>query len=150
VLRAARDRYETYHSLSIRDDALEAAVQLSAPWTTRHFPGKAVQLLDQACALARWKALGTPPDLFELDSQIEQLNTQKEALLAEHDFEKAATFRDQADKIKKRKKEIIRRWREGMAVMVDAAVVTAAATRPGSRPAGPNPTPHPTDRPSVR
>src|SRR5437867_448043 len=53
-----------------------------------------------------------PPDLKELDSQIEQLNQEKEAAVAEQDFEKAAHLRDQADKLKKKKETITREWRE--------------------------------------
>src|ERR1700739_1473207 len=53
-----------------------------------------------------------PPDLKELDAQIEQLNQEKEAAVAEQDFEKAAHLRDQADKLKKKKDNITREWRE--------------------------------------
>src|SRR5438309_3473167 len=53
-----------------------------------------------------------PPDLKELDAQIEQLNQEKEAAVAEQDFEKAANLRDQADKLKKKKEQINREWRE--------------------------------------
>src|SRR5438093_7736163 len=53
-----------------------------------------------------------PPDLKELDAQIEQLNQEKESAVAEQDFEKAAHLRDQADKLKKKKETITREWRE--------------------------------------
>jgi ATP-dependent Clp protease ATP-binding subunit ClpC len=53
-----------------------------------------------------------PPDLKDLDGQIEQLNQEKEAAVAEQDFEKAAHLRDQADKLKKKKENITREWRE--------------------------------------
>ena len=53
-----------------------------------------------------------PPDLKELDDQIEQLNQEKEEAVAEQDFEKAAHLRDQADKLKKKKETITREWRE--------------------------------------
>jgi ATP-dependent Clp protease ATP-binding subunit ClpC len=53
-----------------------------------------------------------PPDLKELDSQVEQLNQEKESAVAEQDFEKAAHLRDQADKLKKKKETITREWRE--------------------------------------
>src|ERR1700739_4165887 len=53
-----------------------------------------------------------PPDLKELDAQIEQLNKEKEAAVAEQDFEKAAHLRDQADKLKKKKEQVNREWRE--------------------------------------
>ncbi len=53
-----------------------------------------------------------PPDLKELDGQIEQLNQEKESAVAEQDFEKAAHLRDQADKLKKKKETITKEWRE--------------------------------------
>jgi ATP-dependent Clp protease ATP-binding subunit ClpC len=53
-----------------------------------------------------------PPDLKEIDAQVEQLNQEKEAAVAEQDFEKAAHLRDQADKLKKKKETITREWRE--------------------------------------
>ena len=53
-----------------------------------------------------------PPDLKELDTEIERLNQEKEAAVAEQDFEKAAHLRDQADKLKKKKEGITREWRE--------------------------------------
>jgi ATP-dependent Clp protease ATP-binding subunit ClpC len=53
-----------------------------------------------------------PPDLKELDAQIEKLNTEKEAAVAEQDFEKAAHLRDQADKLKKKKDGITKEWRD--------------------------------------
>ena len=53
-----------------------------------------------------------PPDLKEIDEQIEKLNTEKESAVAEQDFEKAATLRDQADKLKKKKDSLTKEWRE--------------------------------------
>jgi ATP-dependent Clp protease ATP-binding subunit ClpC len=60
----------------------------------------------------RLKAMTRPPDLKDLDGQIEQLNQEKEAAVAEQDFEKAAHLRDQADKLKKKKDQITKEWRE--------------------------------------
>src|SRR5262249_31186969 len=60
----------------------------------------------------RLKAMTRPPDLKEIDEQVERLNQEKEAAVAEQDFEKAAHLRDQADKLRKRKEQIQRDWRE--------------------------------------
>ena len=60
-------------------------------------------MIDEAGARVRLKAMTRPPDLKDLDGQIEQLNQEKEAAVAEQDFEKAAHLRDQADKLKKKK-----------------------------------------------
>ncbi len=113
ILRGLRDRYEAHHRVQIRDEALEQAVELSDRYISgRCLPDKAIDVIDEAGARVRLKAMTRPPDLKEIDSQVEQLNQEKEAAVAEQDFEKAAHLRDQADKLKKKKETIQREWRE--------------------------------------
>jgi ATP-dependent Clp protease ATP-binding subunit ClpC len=113
ILRGLRDRYEAHHRVQIKDEALGAAVELSDRYISgRYLPDKAIDVIDEAGARIRLKAMTRPPDLKELDAQIEQLNQEKEAAVAEQDFEKAAHLRDQADKLKKKKETITREWRE--------------------------------------
>src|SRR5437868_9712225 len=113
ILRGLRDRYEAHHRVQIKDEALESAVELSDRYITgRCLPDKAIDVIDEAGARIRLKAMTRPPDLKELDAQIEQLNQVKESDVAEQDFEKAAHLRDQADKLKKKKENITREWRE--------------------------------------
>src|ERR1700687_4443294 len=113
ILRGLRDRYEAHHRVQIKDEALESAVELSDRYITGLFlPDKAIEVIDEAGARIRLKAMTRPPDLKELDTQIEQLNQEKESAVAEQDFEKAAHLRDQGDKLKKKKETITREWRE--------------------------------------
>src|ERR1700687_2857499 len=113
ILRGLRDRYEAHHRVQIRDEALEQAVELSDRYISgRCLPDKAIDVIDEAGARVRLKAMTRPPDLKEIDAQVEQLNQEKEAAVAEQDFEKAAHLRDQADKLKKKKEQITREWRE--------------------------------------
>src|SRR5213593_4037380 len=113
ILRGLRDRYEAHHRVQIKDDALESAVELSDRYITgRCLPDKAIDVIDEAGARVRLRAMTRPPDLKEIDAQIEQLNQEKEAAVAEQDFEKAAHLRDQADKLKKKKEQVNREWRE--------------------------------------
>jgi ATP-dependent Clp protease ATP-binding subunit ClpC len=113
ILRGLRDRYEAHHRVQIKDEALDAAVELSDRYISgRCLPDKAIDVIDEAGARVRLKAMTRPPDLKELDSQVEQLNQEKEAAVAEQDFEKAAHLRDQADKLKKKKEQINREWRD--------------------------------------
>src|SRR5438045_9050847 len=113
ILKGLRDRYEAHHRVQIKDEALEQAVELSDRYITgRCLPDKAIDVIDEGGARIRLKAMTRPPDLKELDAQIEQLNQEKEAAVAEQDFEKAAHLRDQADKLKKKKDNITREWRE--------------------------------------
>jgi ATP-dependent Clp protease ATP-binding subunit ClpC len=111
ILEGLRDRYEAHHRVQIKDEALQSAVELSDRYISgRCLPDKAIDVIDEAGARVRLKAMTKPPNLKELDGKIEQLNQEKEAAVAEQDFEKAAHFRDQADKIKRDKERITREW----------------------------------------
>ncbi|TWT34035.1 ClpA/B family protein [Posidoniimonas corsicana] len=113
ILRGLRDRYEEHHRVQITDDAVEAAVDLSDRYITgRCLPDKAIDVIDEAGARVRLKSMSKPPNLKELDEEVEQLNRDKEEAVASQDFEKAAALRDQADKLKKKKTQITKEWRE--------------------------------------
>ncbi len=104
ILKGLRDRYEQHHRVQITDDALKSAVDLSTRYiTARCLPDKAIDVIDEAGARIRLKSMVRPPDLKELEEEIERLNQAKEEAVANQDFEKAASLRDQADKVKKRK-----------------------------------------------
>ncbi len=113
ILKGLRDRYEAHHRVQITDDALKAAVRYSDQYiTARCLPDKAIDVIDEAGARIRLKAMTRPPDLKELNTQIEQMNQEKESAVAEQDFEKAAQLRDKADKLKKRKESTLKEWRD--------------------------------------
>ncbi len=113
ILKGLRDRYEQHHRVQITDDALVASVELSSRYVTgRCLPDKAIDVIDEAGARVRLKAMTKPPDLKEIDAEVEALNKDKEEAVANQDFERAAALRDQADKLKKKKQSITRDWRE--------------------------------------
>ncbi len=113
ILKGLRDRYETHHRVQITDAAIEAAVDLSNRYITgRCLPDKAIDVIDEAGARMRLKAMTKPPDLKEIDEEVDKLNKDKEEAVANQDFEKAASLRDSADKLKKKKQQITRDWRE--------------------------------------
>ncbi|MEY4190021.1 MAG: hypothetical protein RIR17_757, partial [Planctomycetota bacterium] len=113
ILKGLRDRYEAHHRVQIKDEALASAVELSDRYISgRCLPDKAIDVIDEAGARVRLKAMTRPPDLKDLDQQIEKLNQEKESAVAEQDFEKAAHLRDQADKLKKKKESITKEWRD--------------------------------------
>ena len=113
ILKGLRDRYETHHRVQITDDAIVSAVELSDRYITgRCLPDKAIDVIDEAGARVRLKAMTRPPDLKEIDEEVERLNKEKEEAVANQDFEKAAKLRDTADKLKKKKDTITREWRE--------------------------------------
>src|SRR5262249_40560547 len=96
ILKAVRERYEAHHHTRIKDDPREAARRHSGSSDERAFPGKALELLDRACARIRLRTVTHPPNFADLDAQIEQINQQKEEAIAGQDFEKAAFLRDQS------------------------------------------------------
>src|SRR6188508_2178315 len=113
ILRGLRDRYEEHHRVQITDDAVQAAVELSDRYITgRCLPDKAIDVIDEAGARVRLKSMSKPPNLKEIDDEVESLNKQKEDAVANQDFEQAARLRDQADKLKKKKQNITKEWRE--------------------------------------
>jgi len=113
ILMGLRKRYEEHHRVQITDDAVTAAVDLSDRYITgRCLPDKAIDVIDEAGARVRLRTMSRPPDLKEIDDDIERLNKEKEDAVAEQDFEKAANLRDQADKLRKKKDQIKREWRE--------------------------------------
>ena len=113
ILKGLRDRYEEHHRVQITDDAVEAAVELSSRYITgRCLPDKAIDVIDESGARVRLRAMTRPPDLKEIDEEVERLNKEKEDAVANQDFEKAAALRDQADKLRSKKDSITREWRE--------------------------------------
>jgi len=113
ILKGLRERYEEHHRVQITDDAVVAAVEMSERYiTARCLPDKAIDVIDESGARVRLRAMTRPPDLKEIDEDVERLNKEKEEAVANQDFEKAASLRDQADKLRKKKEQITREWRE--------------------------------------
>merc|ERR1711964_584211 len=100
ILKGLRERYEEHHRVQITDDAIESAVELSGHYITgRCLPDKAIDVIDESGARVRLRAMTRPPDLKEIDEEVERLNKEKEEAVANQDFERAASLRDQADKL---------------------------------------------------
>ncbi|WP_294522180.1 ATP-dependent Clp protease ATP-binding subunit [uncultured Pseudoflavonifractor sp.] len=95
ILRGVRDRYEAHHKLTISDQAIEAAVALSARYIgDRRLPDKAIDLIDEAASRVRMERLATPPALRQLEERAEQACREKEEAIRNQNFEKAAMLRD--------------------------------------------------------
>ena len=113
ILKGLRERYEEHHRVQITDDAIKAAVEMSERYiTARCLPDKSIDVIDEAGARVRLRAMTRPPDLKEIDEEVKRLNKEKEEAVANQDFEKAAALRDQADKLRRKKETITREWRE--------------------------------------
>ena len=116
ILKGLRDKYETHHKLTITDEALEAAVQLSKRYIgDRFLPDKAIDLMDEAASQVRMTAEASSPDLKALEEKIAALHREKSEAVTAQDFEKAAQLRD-IEKDYQEQVEIERdNWRKQMA-----------------------------------
>ena len=112
ILKGLRERYEEHHRVQFTDDAITAAVEMSERYiTARCLPDKAIDVIDESGARVRLRTMTRPPDLKEIDEEVEKLNKEKEDAVANQDFEKAANLRDQAEKLRKKKDQITQDWR---------------------------------------
>ena len=80
--------------------------------TGRCLPDKAIDVLDEAGARIRLRSMTKPPNLAELEEQIERLSIQKDEAVKNAEYEEAARLRDQAEALRAKKEEMQRQWRE--------------------------------------
>ena len=95
ILMGLKDKYEAHHKLTITDEAIEAAVRLSARYINDRFlPDKAIDLMDEAASRVRMDAESASPDLKSLEEKIAALRREKAEAINSQDYEKAAQLRD--------------------------------------------------------
>ncbi|MCL2163206.1 MAG: ATP-dependent Clp protease ATP-binding subunit [Oscillospiraceae bacterium] len=113
ILKGIRDKYEAHHRVSITDEALEAAVRLSDRYITDRFlPDKAIDLIDEASSKIRLKSYVAPEELKNLEDELLTASQQKEDAIKEQQFEKAAGFRDEEQRIKAEIERVRTEWRQ--------------------------------------
>ena len=113
ILKGLRPKYETHHKAKLTDEALEAAVRLSDRYITGRFlPDKAIDVMDEAGARARINSMTRPPDVKEIEKEIETIRSEKELAIKAQDYEKAAALRDSEHHTKEKLERILNGWRE--------------------------------------
>ena len=113
ILKGLRPKYEAHHKAKLTDEALEAAVRLSDRYITGRFlPDKAIDVMDEAGARARINSMTRPPDVKELEKNIETICAEKEAAIKAQDYEKAGALRDSEQHTKDKLERILNGWRE--------------------------------------
>ena len=111
ILRGLKERYETHHKVSIKDDAIIAAVTLSTRYITDRFlPDKAIDLVDEAAAKLRLEVDSKPEELDNLNRQIMQLQIEREAIKRENDKDKLAIIEEQLKSLQAQAKGMNERW----------------------------------------
>jgi ATP-dependent Clp protease ATP-binding subunit ClpC len=111
ILKGIRHKYEAHHKARITDEALQAAAELSDRYLTGRFlPDKAIDVMDEAGSRARIASMTRPPDIKDIEKEIEAIKAQKEGAIKAQDFEKAAALRDTEKQAKDRKDAVIKDW----------------------------------------
>ena len=101
ILFGLRERYETHHSLTITDEAIEAAVKMGARYIQDRFlPDKAIDLVDEAASRLRTGNLAISPDLQELEEEITKVGAEKESAVESQLFERAIILRDRQNELR--------------------------------------------------
>lgn len=112
ILLGLRDKYEAHHGVKITDDALEASVEYSDRYITDRFlPDKAIDLIDEAAAKVRIKNLTAPPNLKDVESELEKVTREKEDAIRLQKFEAAARLRDNERVLKEKLQKYQNDWK---------------------------------------
>ena len=113
IIYGLRDRYEAHHCVKITDEAVEAAAQMSDRYISDRFlPDKAIDLIDEAGSKVRLRSYVLPPNLKDLEEELDKVRAEKNAAVQGQEFEKAAKFRDREKQITLEVQEMKDKWKE--------------------------------------
>jgi len=112
ILKGLRPKYEDHHKAEFTDKAIEASVKLSDRYITdRYLPDKAIDLMDEAGSRARIGTMTRPPEVKDLEGDIEDIKSKKERAIKNQDFEGAASMRDKEKHAKEKLESVLKEWR---------------------------------------
>ncbi len=113
ILLGLRDRYEAFHRVKITDESIKASVKLSKRYIADRFlPDKAIDVMDEAASRVRLQTFCPPPDVRDIERQLEALRTEKEAAISAQEFERAAKFRDDEQRLREDLENKQREWKQ--------------------------------------
>ena len=120
ILRGLKEKYENHHRVSIEDDALIAAVNLSHRYINNRFlPDKAIDLVDEAASKLRLEMNSVPEPIAELDSKIRQLEIEKEAIKREGTSLKSEKLDEELNKAKADRAVLSKKWDEEKGIVTE-------------------------------
>ena len=112
ILKGLRGKYEEHHKAEFSEKAIEAAVKLSDRYIPDRFlPDKAIDLMDEAGSRARIGTMTRPPEVKDIEAEIEDIKGRKERAIKEQDFEGAASMRDKEKHAKEKLETVLNTWR---------------------------------------
>lgn len=101
ILLGIRDSYESFHSVKISDEAIDAAIELSDRYiTSRNFPDKAIDLIDEASSKIKLIHKDVPADILELENEVRNLQKKKKQCITVEDYENAIVLREKIFELK--------------------------------------------------
>jgi ATP-dependent Clp protease ATP-binding subunit ClpC len=112
IINGLRDRYEAHHGVKITDEAVIAAARLADRYISdRYLPDKAIDVVDEGCAMVRLRHSVVPPDIKELEARLADLSVEKEKAIDKQQFETAARYRDRERTLREKIEEARERWK---------------------------------------
>ena len=113
ILDGLKKTYEEFHNVSYSPESLRGAVELADRYITGRFlPDKAIDLMDEAGAMARINSATTPPDTSALEEEIQRVNAEKSRASSEQNFEEAAKLRDEVQHLQDQLDAVIEKWHQ--------------------------------------
>jgi ATP-dependent Clp protease ATP-binding subunit ClpC len=113
ILNGLKSKYEDHHKAEFSNEAIEACVKLSDRYiSSRFLPDKAIDVMDEAGARARIGAMQRPPDVKDLEAEIEKVKVRKEQAIKDQDFEGAAQLRDREKQSKEKLEKTLAEWKQ--------------------------------------
>ena len=121
ILRGLKETYEIYHGVTVRDNALVAAAKLSHRYIADRFlPDKAIDLVDEACAMVRTELDGCPAELDGVNRRIQMLKIEENALVKEEDqgsINRLVVIREEMVELVEEQKVLVAKWEEEKSII---------------------------------
>lgn len=112
IIKGLREKYENHHHVKITDEAIVAAARLADRYISdRYLPDKAIDVIDEGCAMVRLRHSTLPPDIRELEAKAAEMKAEKEAAVERQEFDAAARYRDREREYRAKVEEAKERWR---------------------------------------
>ena len=135
ILKGLRPKFESHHKVTISDGAITAAVRLSSRYIgDRFLPDKAIDLIDEAAARKRMTTFTAPPDVKNLEQELNAVRDEKNAAVRREDFDRAGRLRDKEKELNDKIAEAEKAWKRrdsgfsGVVTENDVAEIISAST----------------------
>jgi ATP-dependent Clp protease ATP-binding subunit ClpC len=111
ILTQIQPKYEEHHNVEYDEGAIELTVKLSERYITdRHLPDKAIDVMDEAGARVHLANIKVPPEVVDLEEQIEEVKEEKNRVVKSQNFEEAAQLRDKEKRLQEELENVKDEW----------------------------------------